>query len=68
MTIGQKIKYMREIANLSQIELAEKTGITQSTISHLEKGDISPSIATLQKIAKVLHCSVTELIDDKILT
>lgn len=64
MTTGKKIKNMREIANLSQIELAEKIGITQSAISHLENGDISPSIATLQKIANSLNCSITELLNE----
>ena len=45
--------------NLTQRELAEKTGIRQSNISRIENGNCSPTIATLQQIAdgvgKTLH-------------
>ena len=46
-------------SNLTQKELAEKTGIRQSNISRIENGNCSPTIATLQQIAdgigKKLH-------------
>ena len=38
--------------NLTQKELAEKTGIKQSNISRIENGNSSPTVATLQQIAK----------------
>ena len=45
--------------NLTQKELAQKTGIRQSNISRIETGKSSPTIATLQQIAsgvgKTLH-------------
>ena len=45
--------------NLTQKELAVKTGIRQSNISRIEKGNCSPTVATLQQIAngvgKTLH-------------
>jgi predicted transcriptional regulator len=45
--------------NLTQKELAEKAGIRQSNISRIENGNCSPTIATLQLIArgmgKTLH-------------
>ena len=37
--------------NLTQKELAAKTGIRQSNISRIENGNCSPTIATLQQIA-----------------
>ena len=37
--------------NLTQKELAEKTGIRQSNISRIENGNCSPTVATLQQIA-----------------
>ena len=40
--------------NLSQKDLAEKIGVTQSNISRLESGSYNPSLAFLQKIAKGL--------------
>ncbi len=39
---------------LSQKQLAEKIGTKQSAISRLEGGNISPSIAFLEKVAKAL--------------
>ena len=38
--------------NLTQRELAQKTGIRQSNISRIENGNCSPTVATLQQIAK----------------
>lgn len=41
----------RNEQNLTQSELAERTGIRQSNISRIEKGQVMPSISTLSKIA-----------------
>lgn len=65
MTTGQKVKYLRENASLSQLELAEKLGLKQCTISKLEHGEIIPSVPTLVKISKVFKCSVAELLEEE---
>ena len=44
----------RNEQNLTQSELAERTGIRQSNISRIEKGQALPSISTLRKIARGL--------------
>lgn len=41
----------RESANMTQKELAEKTGIAQADISRIENGNGNPSIRTLQRLA-----------------
>ena len=41
----------RNEQHLTQSELAERTGIRQSNISRIEKGQALPSISTLSKIA-----------------
>jgi predicted transcriptional regulator len=45
--------------NITQKELAERSGIRQSNISRIENGNCSPTVATLQQIAngvgKTLH-------------
>ena len=45
--------------NLTQEQLAQRTGIRQSNISRIENGSCSPTIATLQQLAngmgKKLH-------------
>lgn len=39
-------------SNLTQKELAQRTGIRQSNTSRIENGNSSPTIATLQQIAR----------------
>ena len=41
-----------ENSGMTQKDLAEKTGITQSDISRLENGSANPSLKTLQRLAK----------------
>ena len=47
--------------NLTQKELAERSGVRQSNISRIENGTASPTVATLQALAagmgKRLHIS-----------
>lgn len=44
----------RSSMNMTQKELAERSGIRQSNISRIENGTCSPTIATLQSLAKGL--------------
>lgn len=59
--VSQKIKKLREQRGLTQVELAEKTGLKQSHICRLERGRHSPSHKTVEKIAEALGVPVTEL-------
>lgn len=45
--------------NMTQKELAERSGIRQSNISRIENGMCSPTIATLQSLAKGLGKELT---------
>ena len=42
MTIGSRIKELREAANLTQDELAKKVGVTKSAIGNYEQNISSP--------------------------
>ena len=67
-TIDEELKVQHEIiqslvdarkANgLTQKQLAEKTGITQSDISKLENGGANPSLRTLRRLAAALGMRV----------
>lgn len=59
--VGQTIKRLREQANMTQIELAEKAGLTQSHVSRIENAEHSPTHFTLDKIAKALSVEIREL-------
>lgn len=60
-----RIKSIRKKLNMSQVELANKSGITQAYLSALENGvKRNPSIKTLGNIATALNVQVTDLIYD----
>ena len=52
--IACQVIELREKHNLTQVELAEKTGVPQAQISRIERGVVSPTSATLAKIAEAL--------------
>lgn len=60
--IGERIKATRKAAKLSQTELAEKLGKTLRTVQKYESGEIEPSLATVNAIAKILNVSPSYLV------
>ena len=48
----QAIIDARKKCNMTQKELAEKTGIDQSDISKIERGSANPSLSTLKRLAE----------------
>lgn len=51
MNIGITIQKLRKEKNIRQIELADKSGISQTYLSQIEKGIKIPSIDILEKIS-----------------
>ena len=49
--VGTRIRHRRWLIGMTQQQLAEKTGISQSDISKFETGGGNPSIKTLQRLA-----------------
>lgn len=65
MEIGDIIKNQRLDSNLSQNDLAQRSGVTQSMISKIEGGSASNvSIDILRKLAKALNCLVIDLLTE----
>ncbi len=54
MEIGQRIKKMRELRNITQEHMADKLDTTQQNYSRWEKGDIELTVSRLEQIAKIL--------------
>jgi transcriptional regulator with XRE-family HTH domain len=52
---GKAIRKFREERGLTQTELAEKIGTTQSMIGKYERGEIDLSLSRLAEIANVLN-------------
>lgn len=59
-----EIRALREKKGLSQRQLAELVGTTQSAIARLEGGRISPSLPTLDRIANALDAELTVTLTD----
>ena len=50
MDVGERLQSIRKLKGLSQRELAKRAGVTNSTISMIEKNSVSPSISSLKKV------------------
>lgn len=61
MNLGKNVKNLREGKNITQKELADEVGVTQSMLNQIEKGVKIPSLATALDIAKVLDTTVDYL-------
>jgi transcriptional regulator with XRE-family HTH domain len=58
---ARRLKAIRIKRQLTQEELAQKTGLSTSFISSLERGIDAPSFKSLESIAQVLNVPVKEL-------
>ncbi|WP_188151120.1 helix-turn-helix domain-containing protein [Teredinibacter waterburyi] len=62
--IGERLHAVRKQLGLSQRELARRADITNSSLSMIEQGKVSPSVASLEKILAVIPMSLQEFFSD----
>lgn len=62
MQLNENLIRIRKERSISQEILSKRSGIAQSAISNIEKGNHSPTIYTAQKLADALGVSLVELI------
>lgn len=65
MTIGEKIKQMREERDLTQRELAAAVLVTNPTISNIESGKKLPSAALVISLSNFFGCTTDEILKNK---
>lgn len=58
---GKRLQKMMYLRGMTQTELSEQTGITQPMLSGYMNGRTMPSFVKVDKIARVLKCSVDDL-------
>ena len=58
LALASSLARAREYAMLTQKQLSEKTGIYQSDISKLERGNANPSILTLKRLADAMDMTL----------
>lgn len=61
--LGENLKRYRKEKGLSQEKLAQKAGVTYSTLSKIEAGyNTNPKVLSLVRLAKALDVTVTDLL------
>lgn len=65
--LNQKIRELRNLRSISQVELASALGVTKQSVSNWENDNIQPSIEMLIKLANFFGVSTDYLlgIDDR---
>lgn len=64
--IALRLKTIREVFDFSQRELAKRAGVTNSSISMIEQGQVSPSISSLSRILAVFPMSLADFFSFKL--
>jgi len=61
LQLGPRIRALRQARGFTLRELAERAGVTESFLSQVEREVTSPSIASVQRIARGLDLAIAEL-------
>lgn len=64
-TLGAMIASLRKEKGMTQLELAEKMGVTDKAVSKWERDLSCPDISSLPKLAEIFDISVDELLQGK---
>ena len=64
MIIGNRLRELREVKNLSQGDIEKRTGLLRCYISRVENGHTVPAIETLEKMAQALELPLYHLMYD----
>ena len=62
VTVGESVRILRELQEMSQNQLAAATGIPQSTISAIENGRVRLGVERAKVLARALRCHPAVLV------
>lgn len=65
MDFKERLKELRKKRGYSQVALAEKIGVSKSTIGAYETGDIKPSIEVLETLADFFNVNLSYLMGEE---
>ena len=63
--VGKNIKNARTKKNMTQLELADRVGVSYQAVSNWERGGSMPDIAKIPDIARELGLSISELLEEE---
>lgn len=64
-TFGNMVAVLRKEKGMTQVELAEKMGVTDKAVSKWERDISFPDVSSIPKLAEILEVSVDELMQVK---
>ena len=62
VSVGESVRILRELQELSQNELASITGIPQSTLSAIENDRVNLGVERAKVLARALQCHPAVLV------
>ncbi|MBE0612522.1 MAG: helix-turn-helix transcriptional regulator [Burkholderiales bacterium] len=62
VSVGESVRILRELQELSQSQLAELSGIPQATLSAIENGRVNLGVERAKVLAKALKCHPAVLV------
>jgi len=65
MTLGNKIKQLRNERNMTQPDLATELGVTVRTVAYYENDERQPKKSTILKLCKLFNVSTDYLLSEK---
>lgn len=63
--IGRKIFTLRKENDMTQVELADKIGVSYQAVSNWERGESMPDIAKLTDLSKIFNISIDQLLNNE---
>ena len=64
MEIGEKVKALRLVNRMTLNELSEKSGVSKSLLSQIERNISVPTVTTLQKIANAFRIPISRMFSE----
>ena len=61
MIVGDRLKAIREMKNMSQGDIEKKTGLLRCYVSRVENNHTVPAVETLEKMARAMDVSMSQL-------
>jgi transcriptional regulator with XRE-family HTH domain len=61
-TFGQRLRRIRKEQELTQVELAERTGLIQNQIGYYERDVNEPTVSRIEWLCKALDMTASELL------
>lgn len=62
VSVGESVRIVRELQEMSQNDLARASGIPQSTLSAIETGRVNLGVERAKKLARALKCHPAVLV------